>query len=81
MRLNDISKSIHSTNLHWYNHRISHYMKSKSQLERKTIIIENNTNPLGLLLNGIAKQTSCYEIPWILESHFCCKANNHDKTG
>ena len=65
MRLNDISQSIYQTvtNLHWYNHRISHYIKSKAQLEGKTAIIENNTNPLGLLLNGIAKQTSCYEIP------------------
>ena len=53
----------HSTNLHWYNHRISHYIKSKAQLEGKTVIIGNNTNPLGFVLNGIAKQTSCYEIP------------------
>ena len=51
------------TNLHWYNHRISPYIKSKAQIEGKTDVIEENTNPLGILLNSIEKQTSCYEIP------------------
>ena len=78
MLLNDISKSINFTlfvtgffeelyqtvtNLHWYNHRIPHYIKSKAQVEGKTVVIENNPNPSGLLLEGIAKQTSCYKIP------------------